>query len=98
MAEGPMADVVEKRRDAEKLFHIVGRRAVRYCRLEGGIEMTREPSGQVHGAEHMLEPAVLGRRIDPARALKLVDLPEPLHPRGVQEVLLGLFPRPARRS
>jgi len=31
---------------------------------------------------------VLRRWVDPPGALKLVDLAEPLHPRGVNEVLL----------
>jgi hypothetical protein len=39
---------------------------------------------------------VLGRGIDPPGALKLIDLPEALHPGSVDEVLLGLFSPAAR--
>ena len=39
----------------------------------------------------MLKAGVLGRRIDPPGGLQLVDLPQPLHPGIVDDLLLGDF-------
>ena len=60
-------------------------------------EVLGGPAREVHGAEGVLEPRVLGGRIDPASALELVDPPEALHPPRVDEVLLGLLTRRTRR-
>ena len=57
----------------------------------------RQPALLEESASHHLrmdEAAVLGRWIDPSRALKLVDVTQPLHPRRVNEVLLGGLRRP----
>jgi hypothetical protein len=45
----------------------------------------------------VLEPAVFGGWVDPPGTLKLVNLAETLHPRGVDEVLFGLLTGSARR-
>ena len=57
--------------------------------------MAAELAGDVHRPQGVLKPRVLGRRIDPAGALELVDPPEPLHPGGVDQVLFGLLVRPS---
>jgi hypothetical protein len=98
VAEGTVTDIMEERGNAKKLLNKIGGRAVRHRRFEGGIEVTGKPAREVHGAEGMLEPAVLGRGIYPPRALKLIDLTQTLHPGRVDQVLLGLFPRPAGRG
>ena len=65
--------------------------------LQRRIELLREPAREVHRAERVLEAAVLGGGEDPARRLQLRDAAQPLHPRGVDDVLLGGFPGdPAR--
>ncbi len=51
----------------------------------------------MHGAQRVLEAAVLGGRKDPARGLQLGHAAEALHPRAVDEVLLGGLPRGAVR-
>jgi len=50
----------------------------------------------VHGAQGVLEPAVLGGGVDPAGALELVNPPEALKPGRVEEVFFRLFPRVIR--
>lgn len=46
---------------------------------------------QVHGAERVLEAAVLSGRINPAGALKLIDITQALHPRRVNQGFFGNF-------
>ena len=40
----------------------------------------------MHGPQHVRKPRVLGRRIDPPGRLQLMDLPQPLHPRMVDDL------------
>ena len=94
MAERAVADVMGKGGDPEEFFHIVGRRDIRRGFCKKWIEMPGEAPGDMHRAERMDEAAVLGRWIDPSRALKLIDVTQPLHPRRVNEVLLGGLRRP----
>jgi hypothetical protein len=56
-----------------------------------GIELRNKPTGQVHGSKGMLEPGVLGARIDPMRALKLEDISKALNPWRINEIFFGLF-------
>ena len=53
--------------------------------------MSRKAAGDVHGAEGVDEPAVLGGRIDPACALELINIAEPLDPGGIDQVFFGQF-------
>ena len=56
------------------------------------------PRGQVHHPQDVLKPLMLGRRKDPPRGLQLVDLPHPLHPGMVDDLLFGDFVRRAGRA
>jgi hypothetical protein len=56
---------------------------------QGGVHLPGEPAGQVHRAETVGEPAVLGGREHPPRTLQLMDALEALHPRAVDDVGLG---------
>src|ERR1051325_6746818 len=53
--------------------------------------MFTELAGEMHRAERVLKAAMLGRRIDPARALQLIDVPQALHPGRIDDRLLGYF-------
>jgi hypothetical protein len=96
--ERPVADVVEQARHPQQLFQQRRRGPVREDRVQRRIELLREPSREVHGAERVLEPAVLGRGEDPARGLELGNAAQALHPRGVDDVLLGRLARDAARA
>jgi hypothetical protein len=50
--------------------------------------MTSPLSGEVHGAQRMLEARMLSGGEDPPRALQLVDAAKALEPGVVDEVLL----------
>ena len=92
MRERPVADVMEQARDAQRLDDQPLRRrgaGAGEGRSQGGIEVARPQAGLVHDAQAVREPAVLGGREDPARALELAHTPQPLHPGGVEQVLLG---------
>ena len=56
---------------------------------ERRVELLGEAAGQVHGAQGVLEAAVLGGREHPARRLQLRHAAQALHPRRVDQVLLG---------
>src|SRR3989454_2208676 len=65
--------------------------------MERGIEMARPFAGQVHRAQSVLKPGVLGRGEDPPRALQLMDAAQALQPRGIHQVLLRGLTRDAAR-
>lgn len=92
MAEGAVSHIVEQGRHSQEFLNVVCRRAIRHRGLERRVEMGGKPARQVHGAERMLEPAVLGRGIHPPGALELIDLTQALHPGCVDQVLFGLLP------
>ena len=91
--ERSVPHVVEEARDAQRLDdEPLGRDALAgraQRRAEGGVERPGPEARLVHHAQAVREPAVLGGREDPARALELAHAPQALHPRGVEEVLLG---------
>jgi hypothetical protein len=89
MAEGAVADVVQQPRHAQELLDQRRRGRVGEDGAEGRIELLGEAAGQVHGPQRVLEAAVLGGRKHPARRLQLGDAPKSLHPRRVDEILLG---------
>ncbi len=96
--EGTVADVVQETRHPQQLFDESGRRRIGKLRLERGVKLLGEATRQVHGAEGMLESAVLGGGKDPARRLELRHAAEALHPGGVDQVLLGRLPGDAIRA
>src|SRR5262249_34234439 len=70
MAERPMPHVVEESGHAHVLLDERRRRAlIAEHALERRVEVLAELAREMHRAERMLEAAVLGRGIDPARAL-----------------------------
>ena len=91
MAVGPVPHVVKQSGQTEQLLHAMRRGGVGADLAKAGVEGPAEFPGHVHRSQGMLEAAVLGRRIDPARALKLADPPQPLHPGGIDQVLLRGF-------
>ena len=93
VAERSVADIVQQPGHPHQLFDQRHRRRVGELRLERRVKLAREAPRQVHGAEGVLEAAVLGGREDPARGLQLRHAPEALHPRRVDQVLLGRLAR-----
>jgi hypothetical protein len=79
MGERTVADVVEQAGHAERLDHEpLGRRAgsrldVGQGRPQRRVQVAGPQPGLVHDAQAVGEPAVLGGREDPARALELAD-------------------------
>src|SRR4029453_15705997 len=67
--EGAMADVVEQARHPEQLLEERRRGGVRELRAQRRIELLGEAAGQGHGAQRVLEAAVLGGGEDPAGGL-----------------------------
>ena len=85
VAEGPVADVVEKAGQSQCLLDTGRRRRVREGGAQRLVDAPREEAGEVHGAEQVHEPRVLRRREHPPRRLQLVDAAQPLQPRGVEQ-------------
>jgi predicted metal-dependent hydrolase len=59
--------------------------------------VARPLARQVHRAQCVLKPRMLGGREDPPRALQLMDPAQSLQPRGIHEVLLRGLARDAAR-
>jgi hypothetical protein len=89
VAEGAVADVVEQPGHPEQLLEERRRWRVRELRAQRGVKLLGEAPGQVHGAERVLEAAVLGSGEHPARGLELRHAPQSLHPRRIDQVFLG---------
>ena len=98
VAEGTVADVVQQAGHPQQLLDQRRRRRVGKHRAERRVELLGEAAGQVHGAQGVLEAAVLGGREHPARRLQLRDAPQPLHPRRVDQILLGRLAGHAARA
>jgi len=98
VAERAVADVVQEPRRPQQLLDQRRGRRVGKGRAERRIEVHGESAGQVHRAQRMLEAAVLRGRVHPARRLQLRHAAQPLHPRGVDQVLLGRLAREHTRS
>ena len=93
VAERAVAHVVQQPRHAQHLLHQRRRRDVCIVVAQGRIEVAGEPPGVVHRPEGVLEAGVLRPGEDPAGALELVDVAQPLHPPAVEDRLLAHLPR-----
>ena len=100
MAERSVPDIVHQGGDPEKLLDEVGRGDVPHGLFEKWIQMPRKPSGHVHGAQGVDEAGMFGRRIDPSGALQLINVPQPLDPGRIDQILFRLLPdhRASRRE
>lgn len=52
----------------------------------------------MHGTHHMLKSHVLRRRKNPPGCLQLMNMPEPLDPRMINDILLGCLSRRETRA
>ena len=93
MAKRAMTDIVDERRDAQKFFDVVCRGNILRRFLQKGVEMPSESAGDMHRPQRMHKTAVLCGRVDPARALQLKNVTEPLHPRRINQILFSGFRR-----
>ena len=89
VAERPVAHVVQQARHPQQRLDIAAAGGVGARLLQAGIESLGGPAGQVHDPDHVRKPRVLGRGIDPPGGLQLVNVPQPLHPRIVDDLPLG---------
>ena len=89
VAEGAVSHVVQQGGQPHERLDVAAAGRLGANLPQAVVKAVDRPAGQVHGAEHVLEPRVLGRRIDPPGRLQLVDLPEPLQPRVIDNPLLG---------
>lgn len=91
MAERAMSDVVDERGDAQEFFDEGGRGKVGHGVAQKGIQVSRESSGHMHGAQRMHEPRMLRRWIHPAGALELINVTQPLNPGRINQVFFSSF-------
>ena len=90
VSERPVPHVMQQGGQPHQRFDIAAAGQVGANLLQALDQGGRDrPAGQVHGAERVLKPRVLGRGIDPPGRLQLMDLPQPLHPGIVDDLLFG---------
>ena len=83
--ERPVPHVVQQRGHPHQRFDVRPTGYLGAYLLQTIVELLDRPAGQVHGAQHVLESGVLGGGEDPPGRLQLVNLPQPLHPRVVDD-------------
>ena len=98
MAERPVAHVVQQGGQPHERLDVAPAGHVGANVVEAVEQRRDRPAGQVHRPQHVLEPRVLGRGKDPPGRLQLVNLPQPLQPGVVDNLLLGDLVARAVRS
>ena len=96
--ERSVPDVVQQAGHAQQRFHVAAAGRVRADFPQAVVQHRHRPAGQVHGPHDVLEPGVFGTGIDPPGGLQLVDVPQPLDPRMVDDLPLGGLALPRRRA
>ena len=91
VTERPVAHVVQQAGQPHERFDVAAAGHIRADFAEAVVERRHGAAGQVHRAEDVLEPRMLGRGKDPPGGLQLVDLPQALQPRIVEYFLLAGF-------
>ena len=91
MAKRSVANIVEQGRQAHQALDISeGRDRFRPASLDQrGIEALDRPTAQMHSAQDMLKAGMFGARVHPPGALQLMNSPQALNPRMIDERLLG---------
>ena len=89
MPEGAVPDVVQQGGQPHERLDVAAAGHVGANLAEARVEGRHGPAGQVHRPQHVLEPGVFGRGKDPPGGLQLVNLPQPLEPGVVDDLLLG---------
>ncbi len=87
--ERAMAHIVQKAGHPDQALHQRPRRDIRATGGKRFVPDVDHPRCEVHHAENMLKSHMLGGREDPPGCLELVDMPHPLHPRVIDDLLLG---------
>ena len=93
VTERTVPDVVQQARHSHQRFDVAATGNVGTDFTKAVVQAVDGSAGQVHDSHDVLEPGVLGRREDPPGGLQLMDLPHPLHPRMVDDLLLRNLPR-----
>ena len=91
MTKRAVSHVMEQCGDPESFFDGREGRNVPNRFGQGRMHVLRVLPGKMHGSQGMLEAAVFRCRIDPARALQLIDVPKTLEPGRIDEIFLGRF-------
>ena len=100
VTEGTVSHVVQQSGQAHQRFDVAPAGHVGADLPQALVKLPDRAAGQVHGPQHVLEARVLGRGEDPPGRLQLVDLPQPLDPGVVDDLLFRHLPlrhaRPGR--
>ncbi len=86
VAEGAMPDIVQQAGHAQQGLDIAAAGHVGTRFRQTIVKRRGCPTCQVHHAQHVLKAGVFGRGEDPPGGLQLVDLPQPLNPRVVNQL------------
>jgi hypothetical protein len=97
MAERSVSDVVQQRGHSHERLDVRprGNAVARFG--ERFVPVLQNPRGEMHRPEHVLEPHVFGGGKDPPGGLELMNLPQSLDPRVIDDVLFRNF-TPGQRA
>ena len=95
MAERPVADIVQQGGHPHQRLDIAPAGHVGAGFAKAFVQRGHRPACQVHRPKHVLKPRMLGRRKDPPCGLQLMNLPQPLKPRMVDQLAARPPPPPA---
>ena len=98
MPERAVPHVVQQPRHPHQAFDVGPRGDVAARFAQRIVPVVDGQRGQVHDPQDVLEAGMLGRRKDPPGRLQLVNLPHPLDPRMVDDLLFRDFARRQARS
>ena len=92
-----MADIMKQRRNPQEFFNIIDGWNLRKFSRKKWIEVAREATCHVHGAERVDKAAMLGGWIDPSRTLELENVAKALDPWRIDQIFFGPLGRVRRR-
>ena len=91
MPKRAVADIVQQAGQPQQTFDVTPAGHIGANLFQTVVQRRRSSAGQVHDAQYVLKPGVFGRGENPPRGLQLMDLPQPLQPRMIDDLPLGNF-------
>lgn len=89
--EWSVSHIVQEGSDASGAFDVRLGRAIGADLFQRVVPLVDDAGGQMHRPENVLKPSVFGTRKDPPCGLQLMNMPHPLHPGMINQLLFRDF-------